>query len=91
MKEGPVRFLHVDCDLYSSTKTIFGGLNNRLQMGTVILFDEFFNYPGWQSGEYKAWRELCEEMHLQFEYLGYCHWDEQVAVRITGIDGVTNN
>jgi hypothetical protein len=42
----PVSFLHVDCDLYSSTKTIFDSLRTRFRPGTVIVFDEYFNYPG---------------------------------------------
>jgi hypothetical protein len=47
-------FLHIDCDLYSSTKTIFDLCKERIVPGTVISFDEYFNYPGWQNGEYKA-------------------------------------
>lgn len=38
-------FIHVDCDVYSSTKTIFQFLNNKIK-NTIIVFDEFFNYPG---------------------------------------------
>ena len=35
-----VGYLHVDCDLYSSTKTIFACLANIIKSGTVIVFDE---------------------------------------------------
>ena len=42
----PCAFIHVDCDLYSSTKTIFDNLKNQIVSGTVIAFDEYFNYPG---------------------------------------------
>jgi hypothetical protein len=35
--EGPVAFMHMDCDLYSSTKTIFDLLAARLQPGTIVL------------------------------------------------------
>ncbi len=37
---GPIAFLHVDCDLYSSTKTIFDALGGRIVPGSVIMFDE---------------------------------------------------
>ncbi|WP_157230980.1 class I SAM-dependent methyltransferase [Kiloniella laminariae] len=57
--EGPVSFIHVDCDLYSSTKTILGLLNERILPGTIITFDELLDCPGigyesWKEGEWKA-------------------------------------
>jgi hypothetical protein len=78
----PVAFLHVDCDLYSSTRTIFSFLGERLVPGSVIVFDEFFNYPGWEDGEARAFRETVKALALEFEYLGYCHLGQQVAVRV---------
>jgi hypothetical protein len=42
----PVAFLHIDCDLYSSTRTIFRFLKERIGPGAVIVFDEYFNYVG---------------------------------------------
>jgi hypothetical protein len=77
---GPIAFLHVDCDLYSSTKTIFEMLGNRLVAGSVIQFDEFFNYPNWRQGEYQAWVEFSEG--ITFEYLGYVPTAQHVAVKI---------
>ena len=44
---GPVTFLHIDCDLYSSTQSIFKALADRIVPGTIIVFDEYFNYPNW--------------------------------------------
>lgn len=65
----PCAFIHVDCDLYSSTKTIFHELRNQIVSGTVIAFDEYFNYPGWQEGEYKAFMEFLAWNNLKFEYI----------------------
>ena len=65
----PCAFIHVDCDLYSSTKTIFSELKNQIVSGTVIAFDEYFNYVGWQESEHKAFMELVEENNLEFEYI----------------------
>lgn len=79
----PVAFLHVDCDLYSSTRTVLELLGPRFVEGTVIAFDEFYNYPGWQDHEYRAWHEHVEATGLEFEYLGLTMDDEQVTVRIT--------
>ena len=82
---GQAVFVHVDCDLYSSTKDIFNLLAPRIGPGTVLVFDEYFNYPGWREGEYKAFMEFINRTGYEFEYLGYCRASEQVAVKITGI------
>lgn len=74
--------IHIDCDLYSSTKCIFDNLKDRIVSGTIIVFDEYFNYPGWQEGEYKAFYEFINETNLKFEYIGYVEISEQVAVKI---------
>ena len=47
--EGPVAFLHVDCDLYSSTKTVLDLVGPRLVPGSIVAFDEYFNFPGWDG------------------------------------------
>ena len=77
----PCAFIHVDCDCYSSTKTIFDNLKNQIISGTVIAFDEYFNYPGWKKYEYKAFMELVEEKNIEFEYIARTDY-EQVAVKI---------
>ena len=80
---GPVSFLHVDCDLYSATVTVLDHVGPRLVPGSVIVFDEYFNYPGWQGGEHLAWQEYVARTGTEFTYLGYSIDDEQVAVRIS--------
>lgn len=79
----PVTFLHVDCDLYSSTKTIFRELKDQLIVGSVIVFDEYFNYDGWKVGEFQAFQEFLSETNLGYEYLTYNRKHEQVAVILT--------
>ncbi|PCJ67703.1 MAG: hypothetical protein COA58_00785 [Bacteroidetes bacterium] len=78
----PFAFLHIDCDLYSSTKTIFDLCKERLVPGTVIAFDEYFNYPGWQQGEYKAFQEFIESSGLNYDYITYNAMHLQVSVRL---------
>jgi len=79
---GPVAFLHIDCDLYSSTRTVFELLAPRIVTGTVIVFDEFFNYPGWKEGERKAFDEFTHDRSLAFDFVGFAVADSQVAVVI---------
>ena len=73
-------FIHIDCDLYSSTKTVFDALKERIVSGTVIVFDEYINYLGWEQGEHKAFVELMQEKNLTCDYISCCTM--QVAVKI---------
>ncbi len=79
----PMRFMHVDCDLYSSTRTIFDSLKHRIPPGTVIVFDEYFNYPNWQEHEYKAFQEFISEENRGYRYLAFTARGGSVAVKIT--------
>jgi hypothetical protein len=79
---GPVAFLHVDCDLYSSTTVVLEHVGPRLVPGSVVVFDEFFNYPGWQGHEFRAWREFVAKSGIGFSYLAYTEDAISVAVRI---------
>lgn len=78
----PMAFIHIDCDLYTSTKDVFGNLAGRIRSGTIIVFDEYTNYVGWRKHEYLAFQEFCSENQISFEYIGYNDEAEQVAVRI---------
>ncbi len=75
-------FIHVDCDIYSSTKVIFDNFKDKIKPGTIIVFDEYFNYPNWQEHEYKAFQEFIKDRNLNYRYLGYVYTLEQVAVEI---------
>jgi predicted O-methyltransferase YrrM len=77
-----VAFLHIDCDLYSSTKTVLEMFSPQIRPGCVIVFDEYFNYPGWQAGEYKAFQEYVQTRGITYRYLGFNRNHEQVAVMI---------
>jgi len=77
-----VTFVHVDCDLYSATRTIFSALDEMLQPGSIVVFDEFINYPGWQNGEYRAFMQFIGESKRSFEYIGYVRTGGQVAIRL---------
>ena len=81
----PVALLHVDCDLYSSTRTIFNFLGERIQPGTIIVFDEYFNYPEWRAHEFLAFKEFVAARGVGYEYIGLVPTHQQVAVRILTI------
>jgi hypothetical protein len=78
-----VAFMHVDCDLYSATKLVLDRFAPLLVDGTIIVFDEYFNYPGWQQGEHKAFAEfIAAHDRLGYDYIGYIRNGGQVAVRL---------
>jgi hypothetical protein len=72
---GNISFLHVDCDLYSSTRDVLTLLNDRIVPGTVIVFDEMYPWSGlaeydlWADGEYRALGEWLAEYNRAFRPL----------------------
>ena len=82
---GPVRFMNIDCDLYSSTKSIFDALHERVVVGTVIVFDEYIMTSRWKEDEYKAFQEVVAARGWGYEYLGISLVSGQAAVRITAV------
>ncbi len=77
-----IAFLHVDCDLYSSTACVFSELGHRLQPGSIILFDEYYNFHRWQQHEFKAFQEFVATSGLEYEYIAFSVTGQQVAVRV---------
>lgn len=77
---GFASLIHIDCDLYSATKDVFKYLRKYIKAGTIIVFDEYWNYPDWQQHEFKAW----QEEGRAYEYIGYVHGGnyQPVAVRV---------
>jgi hypothetical protein len=80
---GDIQLLHVDCDLYSSTRTIFESCADRIKPGTVIVFDEYLNYANWREHEYKAFQEFIQESGRKYAYTGVIPNGQQVSVVIT--------
>ncbi len=78
----PVRFMNVDCDLYSSTKTVLDCLSAQICPGTVIVFDEYIGNGRWREDEFKAFQEAVADYGWNYEYLAFSMFTKQVVVRI---------
>ena len=67
-----ISFIHIDVDLYSSTKYILNTLKNYFDKECVIVFDELVNYPGFDgdTGELKAFYEFINENDVKYEWIG---------------------
>ena len=78
----PVAYLHIDCDLYASTKLVLTLLRDRLRSGTIIVFDELVHFNGFEEHEIKAWYEFVKENNIKYEWIGIKNkvlsWDEYV-------------
>jgi hypothetical protein len=68
--EKKITFLHVDCDLYSSSKYVLDKCTPFLQDGSIVIFDELINYPGYEECEWKAMNEWVNENNVQYEWIG---------------------
>lgn len=79
---GHIAFLHIDSDLYSSARYVLSALARRLTSGTIILFDDFLNYPAWREGEAKAFFEFVEQTGLDFRYIGFASRQQAIALEV---------
>lgn len=73
--DGPIRFAHIDCDLYDSTRDVLRAIGPRLVAGSVLLFDELVDwtgtlYPNWRDGEFRALVEWLAESGRAIEPVG---------------------
>ncbi len=82
---GPVRFINVDCDIYSSTKTILDLLAPRIVPGTVIVFDEYIGNEHWREDEFKAFQEAVAKNGWTYEYICFSVFTKQVGVQIKSV------
>ena len=78
----PVRFMNIDCDIYSSTKTILETFAKQIIPGTVLVFDEYIGNEHWREDEFKAFQEAVLKYGWDYEYLGFSFVTKQVVVRI---------
>jgi hypothetical protein len=66
----PVSFVHIDCDIYDGARDVLFLLGSRLVRGSIIVFDELFNYPGYEKHEIKALFEYLAGSDLRLKPLG---------------------
>lgn len=75
-----VALVHVDCDLYSSTRTVLDHVGPHLAPGALIVFDEYHGYPRAEEHEAKAWHEWADGSGATWTVLA--EGPEQLLIRI---------
>ena len=68
--DGPVAFVHIDCDLYAPSLYVLHCLVDRFVKGSMIAFDEI---DLGHYGELQAWWRYLEESRQDWEFLGKQH------------------
>ena len=66
-----IMLLHLDADTYKPTSFVLEQLLNNIKAGTIIIFDEYFGYPGWQLHEHKAFTEIVNRYGLKTKAIGF--------------------
>lgn len=75
-----INFVHLDMDTYESTKFVLTKIKPYLAKNSIIAFDELYNYPGWEVGEYKALKETFNDN--EYKYICFCSNGWQATIQI---------
>ena len=75
-----ISFVHMDLDTYESTKFVLEKLRSYFKPGTIILFDQLYNYAGWQQGEFKALNEVFKDN--EYKFLAFGKFSKQAVIKI---------
>ncbi len=85
-REGDVRLVNIDSDIYASARFVLSHLAGRLKPGSIVIFDEFIGNQGWAEDEYKAFMDHVAETGTGFSILAVAPYTKQVVIRIDAHD-----
>jgi hypothetical protein len=70
----------MDLDTYESTHFTLQQIKPYLAKGSILLFDEFYNFPGWSVGEYKAFTEIYNTKEYKIIAFAKDGWSAAVEI-----------
>lgn len=76
----PVSLLHIDSDVYESARIVLESAAESIQPGSILVFDEFFNYPGYRFHEFKAFHEAAEAHSWSYRFLAFSGYSAAVLI-----------
>jgi hypothetical protein len=62
-----INFVHMDMDTYSPTKFTLEKIKPYLVKDAIILFDELYQFIGWEEGEFKALNEVFNKNEYKYK------------------------
>ncbi len=80
-----IRFMNIDCDLYSSTKVVLSLMAAQVVAGTVIVFDEYISNTSWKEDEHKAFQEVATQHNWAYKLLNFSFMTKQLVVLIESV------
>ena len=75
-----INFVHIDVDTYETTKFVLTKIKPYLVKNCLIAFDELYNIPGWEVGEYKALKEIFND--TEYKYVCFCIDGPQATIQV---------
>ena len=78
-KKPKIVFTHLDVDTYESTNYILRLIKPFLLNNAILHFDEFYDFPGWSVGEFKAFSEQFKDN--EYEYLAFNRYNHLVTIK----------
>jgi hypothetical protein len=63
--------VHVDCDTYGATVDVLEFCAEYVENGLLIHFDDYFGFPDWRTGGFKALAEMSERKRWRLTFLSY--------------------
>ena len=63
--------VHVDCDTYAATVDVLQFCADYVEHGLILHFDDYFGFPDWREGGFKALKQISEQNRWQLTYLAY--------------------
>jgi len=67
-------------DTYETTKFVLTKIKPYIVKNCIIAFDELYNFPGWEVGEYKALKETFNDN--EYKYVCFSTDGSQATVQI---------
>ena len=64
-----LNLVHFNLDTYNPTKLCLSLLKPYLKKGTIVIFDDFYGYPGWSIHENKAFEEFLIESQMKYKFV----------------------
>lgn len=77
--------VHIDCDLYSSTKDVLTNIHSKIQPGTIIVFDDYLAHSNYKEHEKKAFEEFAFNYNIEYEVVAIALMSREVAIRVSKV------